>query len=136
MPTDGPHYWPFPVLPANMLTEEHRKEIRFLEAAYQAGFHPCKFYEREYQAHIEQGRYGWIIYRGRIHQGGPCRWEVWLDEQPGRVAAYWVDDFDTAASGVLQWLRGGDVLDILDLAKPRIVKGPSLDLQQSELSGQ
>jgi hypothetical protein len=134
MPTDGPHYWPFPVLSADLQTDEHRREIRFLEEAYRAGYRPCKFLEREYQAHVEQGRYGWIIYRGRIRRGGPSRWEVWLDDQPGRVAAFWVDDFDTAAASVLRWLEGRDVAKILDSAKPRIVRGPLVDLPQSDMS--
>lgn len=139
MTTDGPNYWPFPILLSpDKLTEQHRKEIRFLEAAYHAGFRPCMYLVGggEYQAHAEQGREGWIISRGGYRNGAPTRWEVWLNDSSGQVAAYWVDDFDAAATGVLQWLGGGDVLDILDSAKPRIVRDPHLNLPLSDLTGQ
>jgi len=112
----------------NLLTDEHRKEIRFLEKAYEAGFHPCKFFEREYQAHVGQGRYGWIIYRGRMSRGGSSRWEVWLDEQSGRVASYWVDDFDSAAESVLQWLEESDAHLILEKVQANVVKDPFVNL--------
>ncbi len=131
MNMDGPNYWPFPVLVSpDKMTEQHRKEIRFLETAYQAGFRPCMYLKGggEYQARIEQGRDGWIISRGRYRNGVPTRWEVWLNDPSGRIAAYWVDDFDTAAAGVLPWLEGGDALDILESAKPRILRVPLINL--------
>jgi hypothetical protein len=138
MTTDKPSYWPFPIPSDNMLTEEHRKEIRFLEAAYQAGFRPCMYQVGggEYQAHAEQGRDGWIVSRGGYRNGAPTRWEVCLNDSSGQVAAYWVDDFDAASASVLKWLEGGDIHDILDSAKPRIIRGPGLNVPLADLSGQ
>lgn len=128
MKTDTPNFWPFPVLPEEQLTEEHRKEIRFLEAAYREGFRPCMHLVGvpEYQACSGLGREGWIIFRGRLRQSGPHGWEIGLDNQYTRVAAYWVDDFDAAAASVMTWLAGGDAHDIVAAAKPHIIRGPQV----------
>jgi hypothetical protein len=126
MPTAEPRDWPFPVLPPEQRTEEHQAQIRFLDTALQAGFQPCWFPGEQYQVHAS-GRYGWLIRRGRTRKDGPTRWEVWLDEATGRAAAYWVDDFDTAAASVLEWLRGGEALAITEAAKPHIISGPSFN---------
>jgi hypothetical protein len=40
MPLPGEKYWPYPVLPEAELTERSRREIRFLERAYQDGLRP------------------------------------------------------------------------------------------------
>jgi hypothetical protein len=57
---------------------------------------------------------------------------VRLDDHSGQVAAYWVDDFDTAGAGVLQWLEGNDVTDIVGSARPRIVRGPLVVTNQPD----
>jgi hypothetical protein len=135
MMTDEPKYWPFPIaLPPEQLTDQHRKEIRFLETAFAAGFRPRMYLVGggEYQASSEDGRAGWLISRGGLRDRPRARWEVRLDDHSGQVAAYWVDDFDTAGAGVLQWLEGNDVTDIVDSARPRIVRGPLVVTNQPD----
>ena len=60
---DNQHqYWPFAVLPPDEQTDLHRQEIRFLEAAYQAG------YNRGYGETRGNGR--WDRDRNRAASGG------------------------------------------------------------------
>lgn len=126
MPTEEPLYWPYPVLPVEQQTEEHRRRIRFLDAALDAGFRPCVYPPEVYFVRSDEPREGWLVWRGRTRQGA-TRWEVWLDETAGRAAAFWADDFDTAAASVLAWLRGGDVVAVVKAAQPHIIRGPMVN---------
>ena len=56
MTKEEPVYWPWKVIPENELMEEHRQEIRFLEAAYKEGFRPCEDRFAGFQASSGQGR--------------------------------------------------------------------------------
>jgi hypothetical protein len=82
--------------------------------------------ESEYFLHSESGRDGWMISRGVYRDGSPTRWEIWLDDQAGRAAHYWVDDFDSASSSVLRWLRGDEAAQIVASVKCHIIRGPAV----------
>jgi hypothetical protein len=97
--------WPFDVLAPERQSEQHRREIRFLETAYQAGYKPYMFGSQNFGATAPE-RSAEIIYRG-------CRgkhWEVRLS--PLGLSAH-LDDFDSAADAVLRWLRGVERAEIL-----------------------
>jgi hypothetical protein len=99
-------YWPFDVLPTEELSEEHRREIRFLETAFREGYHPYRFGAGDFGvAAAERG--GFILVRGRT------RWEVVFGTKDTKVASAFVDDFDCAAEALLQWLRGADAAHVL-----------------------
>jgi hypothetical protein len=99
-------YWPFDVLPPERRSEQHRREIGFLETAHQAGYKPYVFGSQNFGASAGE-RTGEIVYRG-------CRgrhWEVNLC--PFGLSAH-LDDFDSATEAVLGWLRGlggGEILE-------------------------
>lgn len=100
-------YWPFDVLPREQQTEQHRREIRFLETAYRAGYRPYIFGSQQDFGATTEERTAEIIYRG-------CRgkhWEVCLS--PFGLSAH-LDDFDYAAQAVLCWLRGVEGAEILE----------------------
>jgi hypothetical protein len=102
-------YWPFDVLPPERQTEQHRREIRLLEAAYQAGYKPYMFGSQNFGA-TAGGRAGEIIYRG-------CRgkhWEVCLVNAKELIVSAHVDDFDCAAETLLRWLRGVEGAEIVE----------------------
>jgi hypothetical protein len=102
-------YWPFDVLPPERQTEQHRREIRFLETAYQAGYKPYMFGSQNFGATTGE-RATEILYRG-------CRgkhWEVLLGTAEETILSAHVDDFDYAAEAVLRWLRGVEGAEILE----------------------
>lgn len=124
MSTDDLKYWPFEVLGPDALTEEHRKEIRFLETAFAEGFRPCAC-GPDFRASSDQGREAWIIWRGRRRQGASTQWEVRLFSEDQSFHCFWLEDFSSIADAVLKWLRGLAWADILPDLQTRIVKGPS-----------
>ena len=102
-------YWPFGVLPQERQTEQHQREIRFLETAYEAGYKPYTFGSQNFGA--TAGIWGGIIlYRG-------CRgkhWEVLLGTSQETLVSAHVDDFACAADAVLCWLRGVKGAEIIE----------------------
>jgi hypothetical protein len=102
--TPTPIYWPFPVLPPEQRTEQHQKEVRFLEDAHRAGFRPCKFADGEYRIESGDGRTAWVIARGRLRGGVGTRWEVWLNDGIERITSNWADGFDSATTPALDWV--------------------------------
>ncbi len=109
MVAPNPIYWPFPVLPPEQQTEQHQKEVRFLEDAHRAGFRPCKFADGEYRIESGDGRTAWVIARGRSRGGAGTRWEVWLNDGTERISSFCADGFDAATEAVSRWARGDDV---------------------------
>jgi hypothetical protein len=107
MSTQKAVYWPFPVLPPEQLTLQHRQEIEFLEAAYRAGLRPCKFEDGEYRIGSDEGRSAWVIARGR--RGVLRRWEVWLNDGGERVSSQTVEGFDAAAAVAMGWMLERDL---------------------------
>jgi hypothetical protein len=102
-------YWPFDVLPPERQTEQHLREIRFLETAYQAGYKPYMDGFQNFGANAGK-RGGIILYRG-------CRgkhWEVLLGTAEETILSAHLDDFDYAAEAVLRWLRGVEGAEILE----------------------
>src|SRR5262245_55925354 len=103
METTSLRYWPFEVVPANEQTEQHRREIAFLNAAHSDGFKVYAFgFGDDYGATGGDGRQGEIIRRGR------ARWEVRLYDGESRTAVAYVGDFTCAGAAVVEWLRGMD----------------------------
>lgn len=108
-------YWPFGVLPQERQTEQHRREIRFLEASHQAGYKPYMFGSENFGATAE-GRAGEIIYRG-------CRgkhWEVLLVCANKLIVSAHVDDFEYAAESLLRWLRGDEGAEIVEYVRDHL----------------
>jgi hypothetical protein len=103
MSAPAPVYWPFPVLPHERQTPQHRAEVAFLEQAHRAGLRPCKFADGEYRIGSDGGRAAWVIARGR--KGAVRRWEVWLNDGGERVSSQTVEGFDPAAAVALGWVR-------------------------------
>lgn len=117
-------YWPFEVLPPEALTDQHRQEIRFLEAAVVEGFRPCMC-GGDLRAAAEGGREAWIIWRGRRRQDGPTQWELRLFAGDHSFRTLWLDEFAGVSEVVLKWLRGHEWTDILPGVQTHVVKGPS-----------
>ena len=102
-------YWPFDVLPLERQSGQQQREIRFLEAAYQAGCKPYMFGSQNFGA-AANGRAGEILDRG-------CRgkhWEVLLVSAQELIVSVHVDDFEAAAESLLRWLRGDEGAEIVD----------------------
>ncbi len=118
-----PLYWPFPVPPLDQLSEEDRKHICFLEAAFAEGFRPSQFLIYEYMLESPAGQIALILYRGHTRRDGPRRWELGLHDQSARVFAFWVDDFDCAAAAALQWVRAGNPAEIPTLVEGHVIRG-------------
>lgn len=120
MGTSEARHWPFSVLPEEERTDQHRREIEYLEAAYSRGFKPFTFGAGNYGA-TNNGRSGDILVRGRN------RWEVALSSGDVRVASAFVDDFASAATAVLSWLEGGDTPTVLANVEGHLAVTPGSD---------
>ncbi|HQU45370.1 MAG TPA: hypothetical protein PK867_21315 [Pirellulales bacterium] len=108
-------YWPFDVLPVERQTDQHHREIQFLETAYQAGYKPYMFASENFGA-TSEGRAGEIIYRG-------CRgkhWELFLVHGEELVLSAHLDDFGCAAESLLRWLGGDDGAEIVEHIRGRL----------------
>ena len=103
MTTEANIYWPFEVRPAEARTDQEAREVRFLEQAHREGFRPYRSFVSDYGASSADGRVGYLLVRGR------SRWEAWLGDKSGKIGSLLLDNFDSAAQSVLQWLRGDDV---------------------------
>lgn len=106
--------WPFSVIPSESQTSQHRAEIAFLEAAYDAGFRPYTFGAGSYGA-SSGDRYGLIIFRTRSF------WELRIGPTEADGLAAYVGPFEVASDAVICWLRGGTLSDILDFVRPQLV---------------
>lgn len=113
-------YWPFDVLPPEQQSEQHRREIRFLEAAYQAGYRPYVFGSQNFGA--TAGTRGGIVL-WRSSQGK--HWELLLGTPDETLLSAHVDDFDCAAEAILSWLRGGDEAGIAERLQDHLLVTPS-----------
>ncbi len=111
---EGDRYWPFDVLPADQRTLLHQQHIDFLEAAYRDGFRPYAFMSENFGASAGE-RTGSIIRRTRAFSellvGSPTA---------GGLSAY-VSGFDVNAAAVLQWLRGAELVTVLNFVRPHLV---------------
>jgi hypothetical protein len=105
MGRDAGKVWPFAVLPPDEQTDQHKREVRFLVRAHEAGHRAYTFGAGDYGATARDGRSGEIIRRGRN------RWAVAVGGDGQEHPAAYFDDFDSAAEAVLRWLHGqGDPL--------------------------
>ena len=110
-------YWPFEVLPPEKRTEQHERELRFLETAHRGGFKAYMSGAGDFGATADE-RSSLIVVRGRN------RWEVVFGTLDAKVASAFVDDFECAAEAVLDWLRGGEAADILSRVQSHLVRMP------------
>ena len=60
-------------------------------------------------------RGGFIVVRGRM------RWEIILGTTGTKISAF-VNDFEAAADGVLQWLRGADPAGVLSCLQNHLAR--------------
>ena len=104
-------YWPFKVLPVEQQTDQHKKEIGFLETAYREGFRSYQFWAGDLGAEAPNGRIGEIVIRG---QRG---WEVILYAGDEDVASTFTHDIEEAGQAVLAWLRGSDAATALQACR-------------------
>lgn len=94
--------WPLEVLPPEKQTEQHKREIRFLEIATQNGY-TAYMQASDYQVEADNGRTVLLI-----HRGANRRWEAVLTFREDKIASAVFGDFNFAAEAVLLWLRGED----------------------------
>ena len=115
--------WPFPVLPPEQWTAEHRIEIEFLEAAYQAGYAP-----RANGMEVSAG--GWdglsVLLLNRGRERGKRRWEVILNTADRCALRCWANDFAAVGAAALAWLGGESVEAALAALGGHIIRGPSV----------
>jgi hypothetical protein len=114
-------YWPFNVLSPERQTEQHRREIRLLETAYQLGYKPYMFDSQNFGATAGE-RAGEILFRGRRGK----HWEVHLMNSKEPALSAHVDDFNSAAEALLQWLRGIERSDIIDHLRGHLLSTASM----------
>ncbi len=117
MDPDENRYWPFDVLPPAQQTEQHRREIQFLEAAYRQGYNPYTFGSENFGATCRE-RGGVIVFRGRK------RWEAILGTAEQTSLSAYIDEFSHAAEAVLLWLRGVDAADVVEHVRGHLVDTP------------
>jgi hypothetical protein len=117
MDRDENRYWPFDVVPPEQQTEQHRREIQFLETAHGRGYKPYMFGSENFGASCGE-RGGVIFFRGRK------RWEAILGTADETLLAADVDDFSQAAEAVFLWLRGVDAAAVLEHVRVHLVKAP------------
>lgn len=110
-------YWPFEVLPSDQQTEQHRREIHFLEAAADLGYRPYTFGASNFGA-TNQERDGILFVRGRR------RWEVVLGGGERRMLSAYFDDFAAASEAILLWLRGLDAGVVVAHIQNQVVSVP------------
>ncbi|HVC97781.1 MAG TPA: hypothetical protein VND64_29190 [Pirellulales bacterium] len=111
-------YWPFDVGPPEKFSDEDKAIVRFLEAAYEAGFRPYDSFLSYYGATADNERVGEIIARGR------SRWELVLAAEHEEILSAYLDDFGCAADAVLGWLRGAEAKLILAQLQEHLVVLP------------
>jgi hypothetical protein len=104
-------FWPFPVLPRDQQTANHREQLDFLETAFAKGFAPFMFGSENFGASTIH-RKGFVLRRGKQHK------EVWLDEGTERIIAAHVDGFSCAIKAILDWLEGQSQETVENLLRP------------------
>ncbi len=119
----APPYWPFPVIPPEQQTAEHRVEIDFLQEAYTAGYAP-RGNGLEISAGDPNGRFAELFYRGR--ERGKRRWEVLLFDAHRRALHCWANDFAAVGAAALAWLGGDAVEAALDALEGHVIRGPAV----------
>src|SRR5262245_24592903 len=102
-------YWPFDIRPLDQLSEQGRRQVGFLETAYQAGYRPYTYGGENFGASTDQ-RGGEILCRGS--QGN--HWELLLGTEEQTVLTAHVNDFGCAAEAVLRWLHGSDSPEVFE----------------------
>src|SRR5262249_31909256 len=110
-------FWPFDVLPPDQQTDQHKREIAFLEAAHREGFRPWMNRVGDFGATAGE-RGGLIVVRGR-----KCREVILGTSQAKRFSAF-VTDFDSAAKALLSWLRGAEPAEVLAQVEGHLEKTP------------
>lgn len=110
--------WPFEVLHPERQSDQHTREIRFLQKAYGAGFRPYRFGAGNLGAEAEGERVAVILVRGRK------RWEVSLGTGEHRAVSAFMDDFHCAAAAVLRRLRGEPTDTLLHDLQEHVVEMP------------
>lgn len=122
-PEIDPPYWPFPVIPPEQWTAEHRAEIGFLQDAYLAG-HAPRGNGLEISAGDPDGRFAALYYRGR--ERGKRRWEVLLFDTHRRALHCWANDFAAVRVAALAWLGGETAEAALGLLEGHVIRGPAV----------
>ena len=112
---EEPRIWPFAVPDPSARTPLQSQEVGFLEASYLDGFSPFVAWPNNYHAASPEGRTGSIVQRGR------STWEVVLCEAEVRRMSAYLKRFEVAAEGVLSWLRGNDLMPVVDGIRPHAV---------------
>jgi hypothetical protein len=108
---DEKKFWPFPVIPPDRQTDEHRKEIRFFEDAYREVFKPFEDFAG-YGASSLDGRMASLVRRGRTRDRA-TRWEIFLSApQPEEGFSCLFLTFEVATEALFRWLRGEPAADL------------------------
>jgi hypothetical protein len=121
MDRDENRYWPFDVLPPEQQTEQHRREIQFLETAHRQGYKPYTFGSENFGVTCGE-RGGVIVLRGRR------RWEAIVGTAEETSLSAYLDEFSYAAEAVLLWLRGVDAADVVEQVRGHLVATPGFML--------
>jgi hypothetical protein len=110
-------YWPFNVVSENEQTAFEGTKTQFLQEAFVEGYRPFRFGSNDYGAESET-RGAFILERGQ------ARWEIRLGEGGCRVLLAYVEGFESASTGVLTWLRGSSVDDVIKAIAASLVTPP------------
>ncbi len=97
MTTNQKQIWPFSIVPIEQLSAQQRKEVGFLQAAFNQGCCSYTFDAGNLGASKQNGKDCIIIRRGAD------RWEVILSEL-NKEAFSKVVTFDEAVNAALSWL--------------------------------
>ena len=107
-------FWPFPVVPPEQQTGRDKSVIHFLETAYNEGFKPHHLGGGDYGA-SSKDREALILVRGKN------KWEVRIGTAQETGLSAHLKDFECAATAALAWLRGADILTILEEVRPHLI---------------
>jgi hypothetical protein len=109
------HFWPcelsFPLTAS---------EIRFLETALENGYRPFVTGISDLGALSDSGRSGELVVRGRTRR------ELVLSITRKTVLSAFVDEFETAADALLQWLEGASIDAILEMIRKHLIVMPGM----------
>lgn len=114
-------WWPFEVGPLDQLDQQDRREVAFLDAAYQCGYGPREIGTGSYRATAASGRTAEIIWRGSR------RWEVALGSEANGAVSGFVSDFDCAAEAALDWLSGAETNHVAAKIQESLVDMPGAE---------
>jgi hypothetical protein len=108
-------YYSFDVLPSERRSTLLQQQIDFLETAYREGF---RSYTRDSETEFGASsglRYGLIWCRTKQF------WELRAGSPEAGSLAAFVSGFDVNAEALLRWLRGEELLQILEYVRPNLV---------------